>query len=766
MQMASYKKNSSTIAKKLILFIILFSSIVTLLATAFQIYIEYRAEIKQIDKSFAQIKTGYLNSIAQAVWVVDETQIKLLLNGITRLPNIAFAEIRHETEIIGKSGLKLDRQFIAQTFNLIAPHKESTQVTGALNVHADLSRVYKTLLDRAIVILLSTSVIIALVAIFIFILFSNLVTRHVTTATNYLGQINLDQLDTPLKLDRPNPAIDSKDELDQLATSINEMRLNLKDAIYKRDESEERFKRIVDNFPNSVSIKNSEGIYIFANYAYGKWMNSDVSEIVGKSLYDLFPKSTARSINESDNHVISSGQPSFIEVSRTFKDGTTRIMYNQKYPFNLRSEEGPAVIAILTDITEQKKAEAAIRESERQLREILENSPVGIAIVTQLKDIEINSGARLFVNSALVQMFAGTSHQQILDARIVDTFIDPDVFHQTLKIMSNGEDLVDFEALRRRVDGTQWWDSMSSRPVKFDGQDCTMIWHFDITARKEAEDALRQAHDTLEVRIEERTEQLRGEIEERKRIEVELLQATKLAESASHAKSEFLANMSHELRTPLNAIIGFSETLDQNVFGELANEKQIEYVKDIHISGQHLLDLINDILDVSVIEAGKLALHDSEVGINSVTEEAILLVQTRADQDNIELQNLIEDDGLKLRADERRLKQIMVNLLSNAIKYSHKSGEIKIDGGRAEDGTFVMKVIDNGLGMDAAALEIAMAKFGQVFSNSAIHNEGTGLGLPLTNGLVEAHGGALIIESELGVGTTVRVIFPKERVIT
>ena len=763
--MAPYEKNSNTIAKKLILFIILFSSIATILATAFQIYVEYRAEIKQIDKSFAQTNTGYLRSIAQAVWVVDETQIDLLLTGITRLPNIAFAEIRHENEIIGKSGKKLDRQFIAKTFNLIAPHKGSTQITGGLTIHADLSRVYKTLLNRAIVILLSTGVIIALVAIFIFILFSNLVTRHVTTATNYLRQINLDQLDTPLKLDRPRPAMESGDELDQLEASINEMRISLKDAIDKRDESEEYFKRIVDNFPNSVSIKNSEGKFIFANYAYSKWLNADTSEIVGKSIYDLFPEITARSISESDNQILSSGQPSFIEVSRTFKDGTTRILYNQKYPFNFRSEEGNAVIAIMTDITERKKAEAAIRESERQLREVLENSPVGIAIVAHSNDHKNIPGGRLFVNSALVQMFDGNSHQHMLDANIVDTFVDPDVFHQTLKIMSNHNDLVDFEALRRRVDGTQWWDSMSSRPVKFDDQNCIMIWHFDITARKEAEDALRQAHNNLEIRIEDRTEQLRGEIEERKRIEVELLQATKLAESASHAKSEFLANMSHELRTPLNAIIGFSETLDQNVFGELANEKQIEYVKDIHISGQHLLDLINDILDVSVIEAGKLALHESDVGIHSVTEEAILLVQTRADQDNIELNNLIDDDGLKLRADERRLKQIMVNLLSNAIKYSHNSGKIEINGEKAEDGTFVIKVIDNGLGMDAEELEIAMAKFGQVYSSSAIHTEGTGLGLPLTNGLVEAHGGTLILESELGLGTTAQVIFPKERVI-
>jgi signal transduction histidine kinase len=160
-------------------------------------------------------------------------------------------------------------------------------------------------------------------------------------------------------------------------------------------------------------------------------------------------------------------------------------------------------------------------------------------------------GKRLFVNSSLVQMFSGTSHQHFLDADVIDTFIDSYVFQQTRKILPAGEDLVDFEALRRRDDGTQWWDSKNSHPILFDEQFCTMIWHFDITARKQAEEALRQARDNLEVRIEERTEQLRGEIEERKRNETELFQATNLAEAASHAKSEFLANISHELRTPL-----------------------------------------------------------------------------------------------------------------------------------------------------------------------------------------------------------------------
>jgi PAS domain S-box-containing protein len=285
--------------------------------------------------------------------------------------------------------------------------------------------------------------------------------------------------------------------------------------------------------------------------------------------------------------------------------------------------------------------------------------------------------------------------------------------------------------------------------------------------RIRSERKMQQDHtENLETRIHERTEQLRGEIEERKRIEEDLIEASTRAESANQAKSEFLANMSHELRTPLNAIIGFSETLSQNIFGDLANDKQKEYIIDIHSSGIHLLDLINDILDVSAIEAGKLELHESDVDMKQIADEAILMVTPRAEKDGIKLQNLVAGNGLKLRADKRRLKQILVNLLSNAVKYTLEDTPVKITGGAGQNGGFIYKVEDSGVGMDEAEIATALEKFGQIQTTLGISREGTGLGLPLTHGLVEAHGGTLNLESKPGVGTTVTIEFPKERVVS
>ena len=229
-------------------------------------------------------------------------------------------------------------------------------------------------------------------------------------------------------------------------------------------------------------------------------------------------------------------------------------------------------------------------------------------------------------------------------------------------------------------------------------------------------------------------------------------------EQISQMKSRFLASMSHELRTPLNAIIGFSEVLDARMFGEL-NEKQSEYVKDIHESGHHLLALVNDILDLSKIEAGRMELELSRFNLPQVLESAVLMVQERAARHGLTV-DLDIDEGLgNVYGDERRIKQVLLNLLSNAVKFTPDGGRIEVTAKPVND-TLQIAVRDTGVGIAKEVQTAIFEEFRQVQLDQVRKQEGTGLGLALAKKFVELHRGTLGVESAPGQGSTFTVTLP------
>ena len=266
---------------------------------------------------------------------------------------------------------------------------------------------------------------------------------------------------------------------------------------------------------------------------------------------------------------------------------------------------------------------------------------------------------------------------------------------------------------------------------------------------------------TLEARAEK--DALIGELEQAKAISDE---ARGRAEAANIAKSRFLAQMSHELRTPLNAILGFSEVMYNEIFGPHAVPTYKEYCGDIHHSGEHLLDLINEILDLSRIEAGRHELNEEPVSMLAVVEDCNHLLTLRAKNRGITMHEVFEPELPRLWADERAIRQICLNLLSNAIKFTPQGGEIWLKVGWTASGGQYMIVKDTGPGIPEEEIPIVLATFGQGSNSIKSAEQGTGLGLPIAKSLVELHGGTFVLKSKLRIGTEVIVTFPPERVVS
>ena len=244
-----------------------------------------------------------------------------------------------------------------------------------------------------------------------------------------------------------------------------------------------------------------------------------------------------------------------------------------------------------------------------------------------------------------------------------------------------------------------------------------------------------------------------------KKAEEELIAARRDAERASSAKSDFLAKISHEIRTPLNAIIGFSEVMTAERFGPIGNERYRQYLKDIHASGGHLISLVNDLLDLSKIEAGKLELTFASVPLNDLTQQCVAIMQPQANRERVIIRTALSPRVPQVMADARSVRQIVLNLLSNSIKFTVAGGQVIVSTAIADNGEVVLRVRDTGIGMTEKDLATALEPFRQVATTTRARPGGTGLGLPLTKALAEANHATFNIKSTPNEGTLVEIAF-------
>ena len=524
-----------------------------------------------------------------------------------------------------------------------------------------------------------------------------------------------------------------------LAASLERTNRELKNRITERDQiaetlrnNEREFRAVIDRVSDVIFETNAMGALAFVNASWSFLSGFDIRDTLTKSMFDFIHEGDRQNLQSHFNQALA-GEDSLrkYEVRVLRKTGGFR-----QVEIGLRSlrRAGFAtvrVVGTMTDVSERRRQEAQLREAEQKYRAMVENSVAGIFQCTP-------DGRYISVNPAFAHIMGFSSPAELV-AQVRD--IRQEVYHLqeqwdlfVQRLYEEGA-ITEHEVQVRRADSAVIWVAMNARAVR--DEDGNALYFEgtleNITRRKEAEMALRLAKEQ--------------------------------ADLANRAKSEFLANMSHELRTPLNAIIGFSEIIKDEMFGPVGRKDYVEYSKDIHASGTHLLELINDILDVSKIEAGKKEINESLFDFAHVGAAALRLVKPRADAGKLTLISDIPPNLPQIFGEELSIKQAVLNLLSNAVKFTPEGGSVTLTARVETDGRFRVSATDTGIGIKEEDISKVLVPFGQVDSTLARRYAGTGLGLTLVISLIELHGGEFKLDSVFGKGTQAIFWLPAERVV-
>lgn len=492
----------------------------------------------------------------------------------------------------------------------------------------------------------------------------------------------------------------------------------------------QRLVGVVESLPVGLSHYDADDRLVFCNAAYRKLFPEIARKMIpGESFADITRTIADAGLFAEANGQIEAWFDQQLRNRHRERKGVERQLLGGRWILTSDRKTGDGgTISVHADITDIKLREAALRQLERRFEMAFRFNPE----ITAISDIE--TGRCLHVNEKWVETL-GWSREEAIGKTVTEIglWANSDDRAQFIQLLKKRGHVRDFEARLRTRSGDLRDCIISGVTAPLDGKLHLMVVAQDITDRKQAEKAL--------------------------------IAAKEEAEIANRAKSEFLANMSHELRTPLNAILGFSQMIRDGTLGEVDTGKYREYAEDILASGEHLLGIIEDILDLAKADAGRATIDDEEVDMRQVVAVCIRLIRQRARAAGVRLTAEYGDPLPLLRADRLKLKQILINLLSNAVKFTERGGMVTVAAAVDAQGGIMMTVRDEGIGMTDEEMHMALVPFCQVEGVMTRRHEGTGLGLPLTKSLCELHGAALELQSAVGSGTVATVCFPVERTV-
>ncbi len=544
--------------------------------------------------------------------------------------------------------------------------------------------------------------------------------EKVTETGNYAIRVNLQ----------------SSDEIGRLSVGFNKMMEQIQSRTEALDNANEQLQTVLDAVPGTISWIDSDLMYLGVNRSLAKVFNLKQEDFVGKRLG--FKGSSPEFVNFVKEFFISEKKQTFKEINATTNGKNyTHLIIGQKYGNN------KAAVFIGIDVTKIKEAEEAIKRSEERLSLVVEASNTGIW------DYDVLTKTVYF--SPRWKAILGYADDEIENTsqeweKRLHPYEKRAIIQKFNDYMTHPEGTFTLEYRLKHKDGSyRWVSDRSAALVDEQARTYRMLGSIaDITERKQAEDALREAHDSLELKVAERTR--------------ELAEANEKLKELDRLKSMFLASMSHELRTPLNSIIGFTGLLLMGMAGELNKEqkKQLSMVKN---SAKHLLNLINDILDISKIEAGRIDLDITDFSLKELVEEVAEEASSLLVGKSIRLEAIV-DERINMASDRRRVKQILINLVSNAIKFTDE-GLVRIKVKYLSSDKVKISVSDTGIGIKKEDMKKLFQPFRQLDMSSSKKYEGTGLGLHLCYRLTELLGGTISANSKFGKGSVFSVTLIK-----
>ncbi len=481
-----------------------------------------------------------------------------------------------------------------------------------------------------------------------------------------------------------------------------------------------------DQAPVEMYLKDNQGRYLRINRSFERLIGVRQEDLLGALPNEYVPEGSVDLIRQHDLAVLEERKA----ISRDALVETAlgpRELRLSKFPILDGAGELLGLGAVVADQTEVLRISRRLSKSDRWIRAILENAPVGV----YLKDLE---GAFILANPAFCR-YVGVNQSDLIGSTILKATgqpARPEQIAADKQIQETGEAIV-FES-KELVDGKETNLEVLKFPVLDEDGTLTAIGGIEV------------------------------DITERKAIEQELLWAKEDAELANRAKTDFLANMSHEIRTPLNAILGFSQVLEAEVFGPLGSDRYRDYASDIRRSGTHLMELIGDILDLSKIESGRLDLSEENVVLSDIVEASVSVVRDQAAERAVAL-SVTVPPSCRVQCDSRALRQIVINLLSNAVKFTRSGGSVSVRVDMVAPGGCELVVSDTGIGIRQEDLQRVLEPFTQLRTPHLQGEPGSGIGLSIVDRLCAAMGMTLGVESEVGKGTSIRIGIPQDKVL-